>query len=98
VHNPLFSVGRFIGQKYQNARNAIEHCAPSGPQKRKTKESGGFHNHSSLLTLVLGYKPVVKVIFFVPKANFYLVSPQSVRDSYVIIFSSFFFFVLDSSS
>ena len=29
----------FIGKKYQNARNAVERCAPSGPQKHKTEES-----------------------------------------------------------
>ena len=45
--------------------------------------------------MVLDYKPTLKVIFFVPKVKFYLVSPQSVRDSYV---NFFLFFVLDESS
>ena len=40
----------FIGQYNKNARNAIERCAPSGPQKHTTKESG-FHNHSTPLTM-----------------------------------------------
>ena len=70
-----------MGQKYQNARNAIECCALSGLQKPKTKESGGFHNHSSLLTMVLGYKPMLKILFFVPKAKFYLVSLLGTRMS-----------------
>ena len=70
-------------------------CFLLGPQKHETKESGGFHNHSSLLTMVLDYKLTLKVIFFVPKVKFYLVSPQSVRDSYV---NFFLFFVLDESS
>ena len=42
----------FIGQYDQNAGNTIERCAPSGPQKHITKESGGFHSHSNLLTMV----------------------------------------------
>ena len=33
---------RFIGQYDQNARNAIECCTPSGPQKHITKELMGF--------------------------------------------------------
>ena len=45
--------------------------------KNIKQESGGFHNHSSPLTMVLGYKPMLKVAFFVPKAKFYVVSPQS---------------------
>ena len=42
----------FIGQYNQNARNALERCAPSGSQKHTTKESDRFHNHSNLLTMV----------------------------------------------
>ena len=56
VHNPLFSVGKllrnvFIGQYNQNDRNSFERCALSGPQKHITKESDGFHNHSTQLTM-----------------------------------------------
>ena len=42
--------GYFIGEYNNNAKNAIERCAPSGPQKHITKESG-FHNHSTPLTM-----------------------------------------------
>ena len=63
--------------------------------KNIKEESGGFHNNSSPLTMVLGYKPMLKVKFFVLKAKFYIVSPQSVRDSFV---NFFLFFVLDVSS
>ena len=45
---------RFIGQYNQNERNAFERCALSGPQKHITKESDGFHNHSTQLTMVRG--------------------------------------------
>ena len=55
VHNPLFSVGKFfLGQYNQNDRNSFERCALSGPQKHITKESDGFHNHSTQLTMVSG--------------------------------------------
>ena len=84
----------FIDQKYQNARNAMN-VVHHQVHKNIKQESGGFHNHSSPLTMVLGYKPMLKVTFFVPKAKFYIVSPQSVRDSYV---NFFLFFVLDESS
>ena len=63
VHNPLFSVGKllrnklkcnvFIGQYNQNDRNSFERCALTGPQKHITKESDGFHNHSTQLTMVV---------------------------------------------
>ena len=43
----------FIGQYNQNDRNSFERCALSGPQKHITKESDGFHNHSTQLTMVL---------------------------------------------
>ena len=42
-----------MSQYDQNARNAVERCAPSGPQKHTTKESDGFHNHSNLLAMFL---------------------------------------------
>ena len=42
---------RFIGQYNQNDRNSFERCALSGPQKHITKESDGFHNHSTQLTM-----------------------------------------------
>ena len=42
----------FIGQKYQNFRNAIERCAHSSPQKLITKASDGLHYHSTVLTMV----------------------------------------------
>ena len=42
---------RFDWSVDQNDGNAIERCAPSGPQKRITKESDRFHNHSNLLTM-----------------------------------------------
>ena len=42
----------FIGQYNQNDRNSFERCALSGPQKHITKESDGFHNHSTQLTMV----------------------------------------------
>ena len=63
--NPLFSVGkllqnkfmqRFVGQYNQNERNAFECCVLSGPQKHKTKESDGFHNHSTQLTMIKSTK------------------------------------------
>ena len=41
-----------MGQKDQNARNAIERSAPSGPQKHIIKECDRFRNHSNLLTTV----------------------------------------------
>ena len=44
---------RFYWSENQNARSAIERCAPSGPQKHITKETDGFHNHSNLITIVL---------------------------------------------
>ena len=62
VHNPLFSVGKLlwnklmqrfnIGQYNQNDRNSFERCALSGPQKHITKESDGFHNHSTQLIML----------------------------------------------
>ena len=63
VHNPLFSVGKLlrnklmqrsniIGQYNQNDRNSFERCALSGPQKHITKESDGFHNHSTQLNMI----------------------------------------------
>ena len=60
VHNPLFSVGKllrnnernvFISQYNQNDSNSFKRCALSGPQKHITKESDGFHNHSTQLTM-----------------------------------------------
>ena len=42
----------FIGQYNQNDRNSFERCALSGPQKHITKESDGFHNHSTQLTMI----------------------------------------------
>ena len=45
---------RFIGQYNQNDRNSFERCALSGPQKHITKESDGFHNHSTQLTMPKG--------------------------------------------
>ena len=42
---------RFFGQYNQNDRNSFERCALSGPQKHITKESDGFHNHSTQLTM-----------------------------------------------
>ena len=33
-------------------RNSFERCALSGPQKHRTKESDGFHNHSTQLTML----------------------------------------------
>ena len=41
----------FIDQYDQNTRNAIKHCTLSGPQKHITKESDGFQNHSTQLTM-----------------------------------------------
>ena len=32
-----------MGHYDQNARNAIERCAPSGPQKRITKEQRSYN-------------------------------------------------------
>ena len=32
--------------------NSFERCALSGPQKHIRKESDGFHNHSTQLTMV----------------------------------------------
>ena len=32
--------------------NSFERCALSGPQKHITKESDGFHNHSTQLTMM----------------------------------------------
>ena len=53
VHNPLFSVGNvFIGQYNQNDRNSFERSALSGPPKHITKESDGFHYHSTQLTMI----------------------------------------------
>ena len=50
---------RFFGQYNQNDRNSFERCALSGPQKHITKESDGFHNHSTQLTMgrerIMGY-------------------------------------------
>ena len=43
-------------------RNAIERCAPSGPQKHITKESEGFHNHSNRLAMV---KVFMQLLFFI---------------------------------
>lgn len=61
MHKPLFFVRkmglskllmpRFLDNKYQNHRNAIERCAMSSPQKRLTKESERLYNHSTLLTM-----------------------------------------------
>ena len=42
----------FIGQYNQNDRNSFERCAISGPQKHITKESDGFHNHFTQLTMI----------------------------------------------
>ena len=42
----------FIGQYNQNDRNSFERCALSGPQKHITKDSDGFHNHSTQLTML----------------------------------------------
>ena len=42
-----------MGQYDQNARHAVERCAPSGPQKHTTKESDRFYNHSNQLTMFL---------------------------------------------
>ena len=39
------------GQYNQNERNAFERSALSGQQKHITKESDGFHNHSTQLTM-----------------------------------------------
>ena len=52
MHNPLFSVGKLLCQYNQNDRNSFERCALSGPQKHITKESDGFHNHSTQLTMI----------------------------------------------
>ena len=38
--------------KITKSRNAIERCAPSGPQKHLTKDSDGLYNHSNLLTMI----------------------------------------------
>ena len=53
AHNPCFLLANcdginkkcdvFIGQYDQNARNAIERCAPSGPQKHITKEQRSYN-------------------------------------------------------
>ena len=32
--------------------SSFERCALSGPQKHITKESDGFHNHATQLTMV----------------------------------------------
>ena len=42
-----------MDQQDQNDGNAIELCAPSGPQKHITKASVGFHIHSNLLTMIV---------------------------------------------
>ena len=42
-----------FGQYNQNDRNSFECCALSGPQKHITKETDGFHNHSTQLTMVV---------------------------------------------
>ena len=39
------------GQYNQNDRNSFERCALSGAQKHITKESDGFHNHSTQLAM-----------------------------------------------
>ena len=46
--------------KIIRCRNAIEHCAPSGPKKlTKTynKEFSQLHNHSTLLIMILWIHP-----------------------------------------
>ena len=44
---------RFYWSYNQNDRNSFERCALSGPQKHITKESDGFHNHSTQLTMLM---------------------------------------------
>ena len=61
MHKPLFFVRkmglnklfmpRFLVNKYQYHRNAIERCAMSSPQKRLRKESDRLYHHSTLLTM-----------------------------------------------
>ena len=46
-------MGRFYWSIRSNRwGNAIEFCAPSGPQRHITSASDGLHNHSKLLTMV----------------------------------------------
>ena len=42
---------RFLENKYQYHRNAIERCAMSSLRKRLTKETDRLYNHSTLLTM-----------------------------------------------
>ena len=61
VHNPLFSVrklwpNKLMGRVYWSIPSKWWEfywtlCTVSGPQKRKTKQSDEFQNHSNLLTM-----------------------------------------------
>ena len=81
MHNPLFFVHKlwlnklmrcFYWSVVQNDRNAIEHCARSGPErltKTYNKECNGLNNHSNLITNLITMVTLI-ILWLVILQNF----------------------------